>query len=204
MTIKQITTGQDSFLDIVANLVGILIILVVVVSAQAGSAKNKQAQTNVDLEEQITQLEQDLSRSSDTVAKLQTDNHELEDRIIQENQLAASLTDKRHQMLVQLGLVKKQIAKQRVENKLAIELHKRRQESAQRQFAVVKANHESAVEKQIAKQKQAIEKQIEFESAQRDLQNQLVELEREFNAVQADGRADCRDENGMESQIGKA
>ena len=185
MSIKRITTGQDSFLDIVANLVGILIILVVVVSAQAGSAKKQQAQPNADMEQQITQLQQELSSSSDTVAKLQTDNHELEDRIIQENQLAASLTDKRHQMLVQLEIVKKQIAKQRVENKMAIELQERKQESADRQFAVVKANHESEIAKQIAKRKEAIAKQFEFEAAQRDLQSQLVELDREFNAVEA-------------------
>ena len=38
MSLKQITTGQDSFLDIVANLVGILIILVVVVGAQASAS----------------------------------------------------------------------------------------------------------------------------------------------------------------------
>ena len=185
MSIKRITTGQDSFLDIVANLVGILIILVVVVSAQAGSAKKQQAQPNADMEQQITQLQQELSSSSDTVSKLQTDNHELEDRIIQENQLAASLTDKRHQMLVQLEIVKKQIAKQRVENKMAIELQERKQESADRQFAVVKANHESEIAKQIAKRKEAIAKQFEFEAAQRDLQSQLVELDREFNAVEA-------------------
>ena len=72
MSIKRITTGQDSFLDIVANLVGILIILVVVVSAQAGSAKKQQAQPNADMEQQITQLQQELSSSSDTVSKLQT------------------------------------------------------------------------------------------------------------------------------------
>ena len=35
MAIREITTGQDSFLDIVANLVGVLIILVVIVGAQA-------------------------------------------------------------------------------------------------------------------------------------------------------------------------
>ena len=180
MSIKQITTGQDSFLDIVANLVGILIILVVVVSAQAGSAKRQKPEANVDLDSRISQLKQELSRSSDTAAKLQTDNHELENRIIQENHLAASLTDKRHQMLVQLGIVKKQIAKRRVENQLAIEMQKQKQESAERQQAVVLATHEAA----IAKQKQAIQKQIEFEAAKRDLESQLDELRREANAVE--------------------
>lgn len=183
MSIKRITTGQDSFLDIVANLVGILIILVVVVSAQAGSA-NKQPQANLDLEQKVSQLEQDLSRSSDTVAKLQTDNQQLETRIIEENQLAASLTEKRHAMLVQLGIVKKQIAKKRVENKHAIALQNRKQELARQQHAVVKANHEAA----IAKQKEAVEKririEIELEAARRDLESQLDEIQRELNAVQ--------------------
>ena len=180
MSIKQITTGQDSFLDIVANLVGILIILVVVVSAQAGSAKRQQPKANADLDSRISELKQELSRSADTVVKLQTDNHELENRIIKENHLAASLTDRRHQMLVQLEIVKKQIAKRRVENRLAIEMQKQKQESADRQHAVVLATHEAA----IAKQKEAIQKQIEFETARRDLESQLDELRRESNAVE--------------------
>ncbi len=180
MSVKQITTGQDSFLDIVANLVGVLIILVVVVSAQAGSAKMKKPKANAELEARISQLKQELSRSSDTAAKLHADNHQLEDRIIKENQFAASLTDKRHQMLVQLGIVKKQMAKQRVENQLAIELQKQKHESARRQHTVALANHEAA----IAKQKQAIEMQVAFESEKRDLESQLDELQREKNAVE--------------------
>lgn len=179
MSIKQITTGQDSFLDIVANLVGILIILVVVVSAQAGSAKRQQPKANADLDSRISELKQELSRSADTVVKLQTDNHELENRIIKENHLAASLTDRRHQMLVQLEIVKKQIAKRRVENRLAIEMQKQKQESADRQHAVVLATHEAA----IAKQKEAIQKQIEFETARRDLESQLDELRRELSLI---------------------
>ena len=184
MSIKRITTGQDSFLDIVANLVGILIILVVVVSAQAGSAK-KQPKPNVDLDSKISQLQQELSRSSVTVTKLEADNHQLEDRIVQENQLAASLTDKRHAMLVQLEIVKKQIAKRKVENRLAVELQNQKKESAKQKQAVVLANHEAAVEAAIAERKLVIEKQIQQETARRDLESQLDELEREINAVQA-------------------
>ena len=181
MSIKQITTGQDSFLDIVANLVGILIILVVVVSAQAGSAKKQEPQPNADAAARIAQLKQELSRSSDTAAKLHADNHQLEDQIVEENQLAASLTDKRHLMLVKLEVVKKKMAKQRVKNQFARETQRLKQESAKRDHAVALANHEAA----LAKRELAIQKQVEFETQKRDLENQLDELLREEIALEA-------------------
>ena len=181
MSIKQITSGQDSFLDIVANLVGILIILVVVVSAQAGSAKKQEPQPNADAAARIAQLKQELSRSSDTAAKLHADNHQLEDQIVEENQLAASLTDKRHLMLVKLEVVKTKMAKQRVKNQFARETQRLKQESAKRDHAVALANHEAA----LAKRELAIQKQVEFETQKRDLENQLDELLREEIALEA-------------------
>jgi len=184
MTIKRITTGQDSFLDIVANLVGILIILVVVVSAQAGTAK-KQPKSNADLEAKLSNLQQELSRSSDTAAKLHADNHQLEDRIVEENRFAASLTDKRHAMLVELEIAKKKIAKQRVKNRLAIKLKKQKRESVKRQRSVVLATHEAAIAKQKKEVEKQIEKQIQLETDRRDLETRLDELQREINAVEA-------------------
>ena len=46
--------GEDSFLDIVANLVGVLIILVVVVGAKAGSKIHEIAISEVDQAELTT------------------------------------------------------------------------------------------------------------------------------------------------------
>ncbi len=112
MSVKQITTGQDSFLDIVANLVGILIILVVVIGAQANHSRSK-PEPKIALIEKIQDLEENVSRTSNVVAKLQTDNEQLEEGILKENRLAADLTDQRHEMLVQLEIAKRQMEKTR-------------------------------------------------------------------------------------------
>ncbi|MFT5300974.1 MAG: hypothetical protein ACI87E_000520 [Mariniblastus sp.] len=159
MSVKQITTGQDSFLDIVANLVGILIILVVVVGAQA-SASLSSAQPKEELIDQSKALEQELSRESDLLTKLEKDNELLENRIVRENQFAASLTDQRHQMLMQLGIVKSEMKKQRA--KLESEA--------------------AAVNKQT---RQTIQKQNEFALEKIRLSQELAAIERESNAVTA-------------------
>lgn len=158
MGIKEITTGQDSFLDIVANLVGILIILVVVVSAQASTAP-KPVVPKADLLEKISTLETEISSRADVVSKLETDNHQLELQIIKENRLAAGLTDQRHQMLVQLEIVKQQMAKQRLANEEKLAAFN-------------------------AEQKEKLKKQSEFEVSKRLLERELAELNREKSAVQ--------------------
>ena len=112
MRLKEITTGQDSFLDIVANLVGILIILIVVIGAQASSAWSK-PKPKVALLEKVEDLEEQVSRTSNVIAKLNRDNEQLEERIIEENRLSADLTDQRHAMLVQLEMAKREVEKKR-------------------------------------------------------------------------------------------
>ena len=160
MSVKQITTGQDSFLDIVANLVGILIILVVVVGAQA-SASWVKAKPNTKKLEEIEKLETELSKNSDVFLKLQVDNEQLEDRIIRENRFAAALTDQRHQMLMQLNIVKSEIKKQR----------ERLQQESDEIDAATREN---------------VRKQNEFSDAKRELERQLADVTRELNAVAAD------------------
>ena len=71
------TDGHDSFLDIVANLVGILIILVVVVGAQAASAWHKNEHTVEDFKNQITQLRTESKKQTNIAGNLETENHEL-------------------------------------------------------------------------------------------------------------------------------
>lgn len=159
MSINQITTGQDSFLDIVANLVGILIILVVVVSAQATTSWRK-AEPRTELIDTAASLEDQFSKSSDIVAKLEIDNQQLEDRIIEENQLAASLTDQRHQMLVQLEIIKRQMQQKRDENQKRL----------------------SSIQDQ---QHEIVQKQNDFAAKKKSLEIQLEVVERELNAVAA-------------------
>lgn len=91
--------GEDSFLDIVANLVGVLIILVVVVGANAGSRIHEIAISEVDQAEH-----DDLKIRSDAATKhafsLERDNHELENKILIEQKISASRKLERDQMLV--------------------------------------------------------------------------------------------------------
>lgn len=69
--------GHDSFLDIVANLVGILIILVVVVGAQAASAWHKNEDNVQDFQKQIAQLRAESKKQSNTASSLELENQEL-------------------------------------------------------------------------------------------------------------------------------
>ena len=93
--------GQDSFLDIVANLVGILIILVVIVSAQARSASNEIVAAD-DLNTRLTEKQTELKRIRRQVTKMTVDNHQLEKDIIEEKRLAKALADERHAKLMML------------------------------------------------------------------------------------------------------
>lgn len=159
MTVRQITTGQDSFLDIVANLVGILIILVVVVGAQA-SASWVKSEPNADLVDQIESLERDVAQQSDVITKLQLDNEQLAERQAKENQLAAGLSDQRHEMLVQLEIVKRQI-----------------EEKREQREATIAAIDEEA--------NQVLKRKSEFEQNKEQLEQELEEIKRETNAVTA-------------------
>ena len=93
--------GQDSFLDVVANLVGILIILVVIVGAHAGATLQRAARTAAD-PETIESLQQQLSSTSATAARLERDNLLLESAIQTEHTLAEARQIERDQLLVQL------------------------------------------------------------------------------------------------------
>ena len=100
--------GQDSFLDIVANLVGILIILVVIVSAQARSASNEIVAAD-DLNTRLTEKQTELKRIRRRVTKMTVDNHQLEKDIIEEKRLAKALADERHAKLMMLERARQRI-----------------------------------------------------------------------------------------------
>lgn len=109
MTVRQITTGQDSFLDIVANLVGILIILVVIVGAQAKVAWKFESVEQESLED-VTAIDQQLFTVADQARKLELDNLELQALVAQQVLTAQELGEQRHQLLVEIEMAQQQLA----------------------------------------------------------------------------------------------
>ena len=109
---RSITTGQDAFLDIVANLVGILIILIVIVGAQAGAAARDVVAVDQDLESDIHQAVLQTQRQELALKKLEIDNEQLETLIDHEKAYARQLTEVRHQRLVELETVRQMVQKQ--------------------------------------------------------------------------------------------
>ena len=75
MNDNQLDAGQDSFLDIVANLVGILIILVVVVGAHAQSAWTAPA-TKAEEWQQVDELQRDVQDAAKQAYNRQLENIE--------------------------------------------------------------------------------------------------------------------------------
>ena len=112
MAVREITTGQDSFLDIVANLVGVLIILVVIVGAQATSVWN-QVEPDAAIGDEIAAVQQQIVRASNTVKKLQADNHTLESDMRTQSVLADVASERRHSALVNLEVVRQEVESQR-------------------------------------------------------------------------------------------
>ena len=95
------TPGTDSFLDVVANLVGILIILVVVIGASAASSWSEPKQTDqqrVELDEIETQVEIAAKEANN----YEHNNRELKTKIDNEKVLISAKQQMRHQMLMQL------------------------------------------------------------------------------------------------------
>lgn len=118
MSLRNLDDGQDSFLDIIANLVGVLIILVVVVGAQATAklvtssepepevAQVQSAEETLAFEEKQAEMKSQLSSFEFTANKLILDNAKLEQRANREKEIAQQLATRRHAMLVQLETVR--------------------------------------------------------------------------------------------------
>ncbi len=178
MSVKQITVGQDSFLDIVANLVGVLIILVVVVGAQATSAwqpnskEAKQSQSDqhasdlhqIDptqaiaaLDTKIEMAKNELEVAHDRVRKMEIDNRLLEEQIVQQADVMVDLASHRHHMLVQTQIVEQQ-------------LQQRRDEIQQQQ------------QQRLTQEQQA---HLEQQQRKRLLESELLAIESETSAVAA-------------------
>lgn len=119
MTIKEIKVGQDSFLDVVANLVGILIILVVVVGAQAKVAW-KPAETPKDRSGEIAEIQQTLVEKRDQAIKMEKAHEDLNAETQRQIAATTRLNQVRHEMLVQIDIAEQLLAerKQARETKL--------------------------------------------------------------------------------------
>ena len=113
------TVGQDSFLDIVANLVGVLIILVVIVGAQTASqweSRSVAAESSMTaIVSEIQSLKLQASDAADEVHKLEIDNDALERKIADEASITAIETQRRHAMLMQLEIARGEIERRKLE-----------------------------------------------------------------------------------------
>lgn len=108
--------GEDSFLDIVANLVGILIILVVVVAANAGTRIQQKAISEVDQRE-LTELEQQYDSAKREAQNMQADNRSMVEQIQKEAKLAELRKRERDQLLLRIEQAKSELARR--QNKLS-------------------------------------------------------------------------------------
>jgi len=103
--------GHDSFLDIVANLVGILIILVVVVGAQAGAALVPAApseSTTASLQAKTEELAKQLETEKLKSLSLNDDRAKLEANIQTEELQVQALRMERQALLVELQTQQRQ------------------------------------------------------------------------------------------------
>ena len=168
MSINNLNEGQDSFLDIIANLVGVLIILVVIVGAQATTkyvTQIEQSISAVDLEaeaeaeadaafeEKKKRLESELTSFEIEANKFRLDRLRLEQQANDEKRLAQELATRRHAMLIQLETVR----------------------------AVYEKRKQEAREKLSDKQ----QKNLELQSEKIRLVSELESLEETINAVSA-------------------
>ena len=103
--------GTDSFLDVIANLVGILIILVVVVGASAATAWTTQKSGSQDqaAKEKLLQLQQQSQLTAETALKYQQDNQMLEAKIATEESIVAAKKQIRHQMLTVIDALERKL-----------------------------------------------------------------------------------------------
>ena len=74
--------GQDSFLDVVANLIGILIILVMLIGSQAQSVWEKMRSTEKVADSVVEELKSGVESAQTSVAKLKSENAALENQIV--------------------------------------------------------------------------------------------------------------------------
>lgn len=135
---------QDSFLDIVANLVGIMIILIVVVGSQIGESLVTRDQDYLQEERaQLAELESQDQELKQELAKRTHDHREWEKVVTRETQVASQRKMERDLVLKKLLQLKGTLAEQR--NRLSEEqqqAYELRREIADLQAKTEDARHE--------------------------------------------------------------
>lgn len=109
----QLNVGEDSFMDTIANLVGVLIILVAVVSMHA----EKIVIPRVDEAAHsaaVSELQDSLTKAKWTANSVEVDAQRLEMDLAAEQRLAASLAEERRQKMIWLELARRQIEEQKL------------------------------------------------------------------------------------------
>ncbi len=107
MNSETSTQGYDSFLDIVANLVGILIILVVVIGAQAAEVWHDAGEKVRQADASLETIRNDLAEEA---SNLQGYNAELRTKIDYQQRLNHRLLSNRQRMLVSIESQKRNLA----------------------------------------------------------------------------------------------
>jgi|694.fasta_scaffold35488_2 hypothetical protein len=109
---EQLNVGEDSFMDTIANLVGVLIILVAIVSLHA--EKIVVPRSDVAVHEQArAELSSALSAVTQTANAIELDSQRLDQDLSAEQRLTASLGDERRQKMIWLELARRQISEQK-------------------------------------------------------------------------------------------
>ena len=103
-------SGQDSFLDIVANLVGILIILVMVIGVRA---KDALVEAAVSIRPESDQLDVNVETSRKMAERVQTDIYSLQDKLEDVRDEARLQITARHRLATLITAVKHDLDTQR-------------------------------------------------------------------------------------------
>ena len=142
--------GQDSFLDVVANLVGIMIILVVVVGAQAATVWKKPGEPAEEIVDKIAELNQQANQKLAASKNLRTENGELHRKIAEEQSISNQLSEFRQVLLMNIETARRDV-----------EARKSRLDEVHRVSVIAAAEIESLKQKieQVRFQTQAIENQ---------------------------------------------
>ena len=105
--------GQDSFLDVVANLVGILIILVMIVSAHAKSAMIAEETNSARPTQENTLAPPDLAAAESAAADVERNMAELEGKIQRQALEVSFRQQERDQIQTIVALAEQELAKSR-------------------------------------------------------------------------------------------
>lgn len=109
---EQLNVGEDSFMDTIANLVGVLIILVAIVSLHAEKivVPRSDPATHQEARAELTAALESVTRTANAI---ELDSQRLEQDLAAEQRLTASLAEERRQKMIWLELARRQIAEQK-------------------------------------------------------------------------------------------